>query len=151
MATVAFINMLDDLLAPLMLEVDVDVGRFVAVLGQKALEQQIGFHRVHRGDAQDVADRRVGRRTSSLTQDALVSRHADDVEDGQEVGSDGLAADEGQLLVQQGLHLVRDAIGIAHGGVSAGQIFQPRLRVPSGRDRLFRVLVAEFGQVEGRP
>ncbi|MNX79314.1 hypothetical protein D3C86_1109410 [compost metagenome] len=151
MATVAFVDVLDDLLASFVFEIDVDVGRFVAVLGQEALEQQIGFHRVHRGDAQDVADRRVRRRAPSLAQDALVPRHAHDVEDGQEVGGDFLAADEGQFLVQQGLHLVGNAVGITHGGVTAGQVLQPFLWEPVGRDRLFRVLIAELRQVESRP
>ncbi|MNL70547.1 hypothetical protein D3C87_1955660 [compost metagenome] len=39
MAAIAFVDMLDDLFAPLVLEVDVDVGRLVAVLGQETLEQ----------------------------------------------------------------------------------------------------------------
>ncbi|MNT67325.1 hypothetical protein D3C72_2054570 [compost metagenome] len=128
-----------------MLEIDVDIRRLVAVLGQEAFEQQIGFHRVDRGDPQDVADRRVRRRAPPLTQDALVPRHADDVEDGQEIGRDRLSSDEGQFLVQQGPHLVGNAVGVTHGGVTAGQVFEPGLRVPSRRDRLFRVLVAEVG------
>ncbi|MNT01367.1 hypothetical protein D3C72_1358290 [compost metagenome] len=33
--------------------------------------------------------------------------------------------------------------------MTAGQVFEPGLRGPSRRDRLFRVLVAEVGQVEG--
>ncbi len=149
-AAIAFVDVLDDLFAPLMLEIDIDVGRFVTVLGQEALEQQIGVHRIHRGDAQDVADRRVGGRAAPLTQDALVTRHADDVEDGQEIGGDVLAGDKGQFLVQQGLDLVGNAVGIAHGGVTPRKLFQPGLRGPIGRDRLFRVLIAEFGQIEGR-
>ncbi|MNI41020.1 hypothetical protein D3C73_952590 [compost metagenome] len=85
-----------------------------------------------------------------MAQDALVARHADDVEDGQKIGGDVLAGDKGQFLVQQGLHLVGNAVGIAHGGVAPRQLFQPGLWRPIGRDRFFRVLIAEFGQIEGR-
>src|SRR5690606_22121508 len=35
MAAIAFVDVLDDFLAPLMLEIDIDVGRFVTVFGQE--------------------------------------------------------------------------------------------------------------------
>ncbi|MHC3925260.1 hypothetical protein ACMZ4W_00337 [Brevundimonas naejangsanensis] len=60
MTAIALIDVLDDLLAPLMLEVHVDVGRLVAVGGQETLEQQVVAGRIDAGDAQDVADSRVG-------------------------------------------------------------------------------------------
>ena len=41
-AAVACVDVLDHLLAPLVLEVDVDVGRLVALLGDEALEQHVG-------------------------------------------------------------------------------------------------------------
>ena len=50
------VDVLDDLLAPLVLEVDVDVGRLAPVRRQEALEQQVGFRRVHRRDAQHITD-----------------------------------------------------------------------------------------------
>ena len=52
--------------AALMLEVDVDVGRLVALAGNEALEQHLGARRIDFGDAQAVADRRVRRRAASL-------------------------------------------------------------------------------------
>ncbi|MNJ25375.1 hypothetical protein D3C77_198190 [compost metagenome] len=149
-AAIAIVDVLDDLLAPFMLEVHVDVGRLVPVLGQEALEQQVGFRRVHGGDAKHVTNGGIGRRSPALAQDALVARHSHDVVDGQEVGRDRLAADEGQFLVQQGLNLGGNAVRVVHGGVATGQFPQPLLRVPAGRDRLLRVLVAQIGQVERR-
>jgi hypothetical protein len=56
-ATVPFVDVLDDLLAVLVCEIDVDVGDFVALLGEKALEEQIHADRIDGGDAQRVADR----------------------------------------------------------------------------------------------
>ncbi len=40
-AAVALVDVLDDLLAPLMLEIDVDVRRLAALDGDEALEQQV--------------------------------------------------------------------------------------------------------------
>ncbi len=65
------VDVLDDLLAPLVLEVDVDVRRLVALARDEALEQQVHARRVDLGDAQAVADRRVGRRAAALAEDAL--------------------------------------------------------------------------------
>ena len=42
-APIALIDVLDHLLAPLVLEIDVDIRRFAAVLGNKAGEQKFGF------------------------------------------------------------------------------------------------------------
>ena len=44
-----------------MLEIDVDVGRLLALLGDEALEQQVAGRRVDRGDPERVADRAVRR------------------------------------------------------------------------------------------
>ena len=41
-AAIALVDVLDDLLAPLMLEIDIDIGRLVAVLRDEAGEQELG-------------------------------------------------------------------------------------------------------------
>ena len=55
-AAVLFVDVLDHFLAPLMLEIDVDVGRLASLLGNEALEQQVVQRRIDRSDAQAVAD-----------------------------------------------------------------------------------------------
>ena len=55
-AAVFVVDVLDHFLAPLMLEIDVDVGRLAALLGNEALEQQVAGRRVDRGDSEAVAD-----------------------------------------------------------------------------------------------
>ncbi len=62
-AAVLLVDVLDHFLAPLMLEIDVDVGRLLALLADEALEQQVVGRRVDRGDPQAVTDRAVGRAT----------------------------------------------------------------------------------------
>ena len=69
-AAVALVDVLDHLLAPLVLEVDVDVRRFVALLRDEALEQEAHARRIHFSDVQAIADRRIGRGAAALAQDA---------------------------------------------------------------------------------
>ena len=71
---VALVDVLDDLLAPVAArQVEVDVGPLAALLGEKALEEQLHAHRVHRGDAERVAHRAVGGRASPLHQDVVAA------------------------------------------------------------------------------
>src|SRR3954463_1350670 len=79
-------NVLDDLFAPLVLEIDVDVGRLLALLRDETLEQEIAFLRVYRGDAEAVAHARVGRRTATLAENRrfLLAGPGDDLLDGEE-------------------------------------------------------------------
>ena len=73
LAAVALVDVLDHLLAPLVLEVDVDVGRLAALGRDEALEQQVEARWVDLGDAEAVADRRIGRRAAPLAEDVLAS------------------------------------------------------------------------------
>jgi len=57
---VGVVDVLDDLLAPVGLDVDVDVRGSVALRRQKPFEQQPPPHRVDVGDPERVADRGVG-------------------------------------------------------------------------------------------
>ena len=66
-------DVLDHQLAPLVLEIDVDVGRLVAVARDEALEEQVALIRVHVGDAQAIADGGVGGRAAPLAEDAFCS------------------------------------------------------------------------------
>ena len=70
-----------------MLEIDVDVGRLLALLGNEALEQKLAGRRIDRGDAEAIADRAVRRRPAPLAQDRRIEAagERDDVVDGQEI------------------------------------------------------------------
>ncbi|MNL87941.1 hypothetical protein D3C87_2173760 [compost metagenome] len=56
MPPIALIDVLDDLFAPLVLEIDIDVGRLVAVGRQETFEQQVVAGGIDAGDAQQIAD-----------------------------------------------------------------------------------------------
>ena len=101
-APVALVDVLDDFFAPFVLEIDVDVGRFAAVLGNKAREQQSAFVRVHRGDAEAVAHGAVGGRTATLAEDFLFlpAGEGDDIVDGEEITRVVELGDECKFIAQ---------------------------------------------------
>ena len=94
---ILFIDVLDDFFTPLMLEINVDVGRLAAFTADEALEQQVAFNRVDCSYLQAIADRRIGGRAATLTQNAPASRKAHDVMHGDEEHFIFKFFDQGQL------------------------------------------------------
>src|SRR5262245_47415982 len=74
LAPVLSVDILDHRLAPLMLEIDVDVGRLVSLTRHEALEQQARARGVHFGDAEAITDRRIGSRAPPLAENPLPAR-----------------------------------------------------------------------------
>ena len=72
-AAVFLVDILNHFFPALMLEVDVDVGGFGAVLGDEPLEQDVDPIGVDGRDPQAIADGRVGRRAASLAEDSRAS------------------------------------------------------------------------------
>src|SRR4029077_20120102 len=66
-ADVFFVDVLDHLLATLVLEIDIDVGRLVARGADEALEQHVDPRRIDCSDAEAVADDRIGGGAAPLT------------------------------------------------------------------------------------
>ena len=97
-AAVAGVDILDHLLAPLVLEIDVDVGRLLALRRDEALEQQIDLGRIDVGDAEAVADGGVGGRAAPLAEDAVAARVMHDVVHGEEIGRVVELGDQRELL-----------------------------------------------------
>ena len=112
-AAVAVVDVLDHLLAALVLEVDVDVGRLVAGLGDEALEDHGADLGRDRGDAERVADDRVRRRAAALAEDVLAAGVVDDVADGEEVGGVVSRPIRASSCAACARDLLRHAVGIA--------------------------------------
>ena len=148
-AAVTGIDILNDLLAPLMLEIDVDVGRLLAFGRDEALEQEIDLGGVHIGDSEAVADRGIGGRASALAEDAVAARIVDDVVDGEEIARVIELGDQRELFLERVAHLGRDAAGKAPSRALPGQIFQMRLRGLAWRHRLVGIFVFQFVEGEG--
>ena len=147
-AAVLRVEVLDYLLAALVLEVDVDVRRLVALPRDEALEQHGHARRVHLGDAERVAGRRVRRRAAALAQDVAAARELDQVVHGQEVALVAELCDQRELALDEGLHRRRRAIRPAPHGARLHQTAQVRFRRRARGHDFLRVLVAQLVERE---
>ena len=154
-APVALVNILDHFLAPLVLEVDVDIGRLAAVLGNEAGEQKLGLFRIDRGDAEAKTHGAVGRRAAALAENFFVlpARVVHDVVHGEEIARVVELGDQGELIVEPFLHVGRNAVGIFVLRIALlcarpGEIFQMLLGGLAGRHRLVGIFVLELTERE---
>ena len=82
---VLVVEILQHFFPTLVLEIHVDVGRFVAFATDKSLEQHVGMFRVDGRDAQAVTDGRIGRGAAALTQNVALASEPYQIPDGQKV------------------------------------------------------------------
>ena len=114
MAAVAPVDVLDHLLAPLVLEIDVDVGRLAAIFGNEAGEQELGLVGIDLGDAEAIAHRAVGRGAAALAKNLLFfARIGDDVVDGEEIARVAELGDEREFVAKPLFDVVWDALRIS--------------------------------------
>ena len=92
----------DDLVAAVVLEVDVDVGHRHPVGVQEALEGQLVGDRVDRRDAQRVGHDRARSAAPAGRLDALLAGEADEVGDDQEVAGVAHPGDHAELVLEAG-------------------------------------------------
>lgn len=100
LALVARVDVPDDLLAPVGLTIDVDVGDDPALITQQVLEDQIVGQGIDRADAQQIGHQGVGRRAAPLAGNALLAGEARPVPDQQKVVRQVGALDHAQLVGQ---------------------------------------------------
>ena len=98
----------DDLVAPVVLEVDVDVRHRHPVGVEEPLERQAVGDRVDRGDAERVGHDRARRAAPAGRLDALLPGEPDEVGDDQEVARVAHRGDDAELVVEALLELRRD-------------------------------------------
>ena len=149
-AAVFLVDVLDHLLAPLVLEIDIDIRGFIAIFGNEALEQQGVLDRVDRGDSQTKAHRRIGRRAAPLAQDRRLAtaREINHFFDGQKVLCEVLFADQGKFLAQRFGHFLRHPVRIVPRRPLPGQPFEIALRIESVGIAFTRVFIAQFLKAE---
>jgi hypothetical protein len=99
-AAVLLVDVLDDLLAPVGIEVDIDVRLLLAQAGEETFEGEAVEDRVDRRDAERVADRRVRGRAAPLAEDAATLREGDDVVHDEEVAGEVLRLDHPEFLLE---------------------------------------------------
>jgi hypothetical protein len=76
---------LDDLFPPLVLEVHIDIGRFVAFFGKETGKKQVGFIRGDGSNTKHKANRRVSGRASALAKDICFRAQRHIIFDGQKI------------------------------------------------------------------
>ncbi len=142
-APVAGVDILDNLLAAMMLEIHVDVGRLAALAADEPGKEQSAGDGIDLGDAQAVADHGVGRRTPALAQDALAAGVADQVVDRQEIGLVAQLADQRELVLELASRGGRHARGIAPGRARQAFVAQMARRRGPRRHAGLGILVAQ--------
>ncbi len=147
-APVFGVDVLDHFLAPVVLDVQVDVRRLGPFARDEALEQQVHLARVHRRDLQAVAHHRVGRRTAPLADDPLLAAEAHDLGHGQEVALVIQLVDQFEFAGDAAGHVRRDRRAEAVAGALAHQLVQPARLGHTEGQLLGRVAVAQGAQVE---
>ncbi len=94
MAAIFLVDVLNHLLAALMLEIDVDIRRFVARSTDEAFEQQIHLDGIDGGDLQAIADGGVGGRAAALAENLLRAGKVHEIAHGEEIGGVGEPVDQ---------------------------------------------------------
>ena len=124
---VFFLDVLNHLAAPLLAEVDVDIGRLAAALIQKTLEQQVVLQRANVAQVQPVGDQRANARTAGRGLNALLAGETDKIPHDQEVVGEAQLVDHPQLAIEPGHHLGRQfAVPAQRSGRLAIALLQSR-------------------------
>ena len=150
-AAIAFVNPLHHLLAALMLEIDIDIGWFLALFGNEAGKQQIVLRRIDRRDAQHEAHRAVGGAAAALAQDAPALRERHNVVDGEEIGRIAGLGDDAEFVSQQRHQPGRHPIWPTLTRLLQGQRFQPALGAVTGRHRFVGIFIPQLIETEIDP
>ncbi len=101
-------DVLDDLVAPVVGEVDVHVRHGLPAWVQKSLEDKTVTQRIYSRNTEAVGDQRRGRRAPARPDgDPLLLRVPDEVPDHQEVGGELHGLDDAELVVEPGPDLRR--------------------------------------------
>ena len=148
LAPVLVVDVLDHLLATLVLDVEVDVGRAVALEREEPLEQQAELDRVGLGDTERVADRAVGGAPPALAVDVVHPAELDDVDEHEEVAGEVELLDHVELVrdLRHRLRVLGVGRRVAHARTAGGELAQPRhLGVAVGD-----VVVGELGRGEAQ-
>ena len=126
----------DDLAAPTLVEVDVEVGHRDAVGVEEALEDQAVLERVEVGDPHRVGHHRAGTGAAARADpDAVVLGPVDEVGDDEEVAGEPHRGDDADLELGLLADLVGDAVRVAEAQALLDLLDQPGVLVLPRRGR----------------
>ena len=151
MAPVLFIDVLNDLLTPLMFKIDVDIGGLFTFFRDETLKQKVILRGINSRDPQHITHSRVRSRAPALTQNgrhAIVSRKVHDLMNRQEVLRDIKLFDQRQFFAQDRFNIARHTLGIAVGRPLPCQQLQMPLWGKSLWHSFLRVFIGQLFEVE---
>ena len=145
-------DVLDDLAAAPVVEVDVEVGHRDAVGVEEPLEQQPVLERIEVGDPHRVRGHRPGARAAAGTDpDAVLLGPVDEVRHDEEVAGEAHLHDDAGFEVGPRADLRRDAGRIPRVQAPLDLLDEPALLGLAGRDRVARHVVGARVEVEVGP
>ena len=99
-------DVVDDLAAPLVAKIDVDIGHAHALRVEEALEEQLILEGIDVGDAEEIADDAAGCRAAARAdEDAVAFGVVDKIPDDEEIGIVAHFVDDAELVVEPLCHL----------------------------------------------
>ena len=113
-----FIDMLDDLFAPLVLEIDIDVGRLLAFLDMKRSNKRLARVRAYGRNAEAITNQRIGGRAAALAKNAFRRGKLYNVVDRQKISGAIQLFDNREFLGQGVLDVRRNPAGYRRLGPS---------------------------------
>src|SRR5688572_1596521 len=148
LARIFAIDVLNDLFAPLVLEIHVDVRRLVAFLRDEPLDERLHAAWIDLGNAQTEAHHGIRSRTPALAQDPDAAGVAHDVVHGQEIRLVAQLGDQLELMLDELAHFRRLACRPPPPAAALRQRPQVAGRSLALRDQLVRILVTQLRQRE---
>ena len=131
-----------------MLEIDIDIWRLITRGTNEALEQQLHAVGIDRRDVEAITHRRIGRRTTALTENTARARETDDIVNGKKVRRVAERTDQRQFMGDLRPHLGRHAVRPTRRSAKPGEMHQFLLRRVSVGHRLGRIFITQFVQIE---
>ena len=148
LAPIALVHILQHALTLTMRKVDVDVRRLATIFTEKTLEEQVHADRIDCRDTKAVADRGVGGRAATLTENAFATRVTHDVPHNQKI-SGHLHATDHRQFVRELFFLLRCAgVPPPLGGAGLDELCQIVVLADARRQRKLRQRRLELPDTE---
>src|SRR5256712_12816113 len=129
---VLLVDVLDDLLAIVRRDVEVNVRHRPRVLGEEALEKKVVLDRVDLGDVEDIGDDRIRGRSPALRRDPVLLAEADDVPVDEEELRETAAVDDVELVGELLRDVARDARVLDLRALATERVEERERSVPFG-------------------
>src|SRR6266566_1766385 len=136
-------------------QIKVDVGPLAALLGKKALEEQLHTDRINGRDSEGIADRTVGSRPPALNQNSFLTAEANDVPNDQEVAGKLQFLDQSQFSLNLPFGALIEVVVALRRITRAETLFrafsEERIYRFAGGNRVSRKFIAKVRQRVSQP